>query len=314
MNNQIILHRSLKSPYSQKAMLMLDYENLEWKSVLSSKGVPRPIQEKLVGEYSRRIPVLQVGADLYCDTDMIAKKIAELSGDKNLDRLNFSEEIQKENFRVEDENFMALLGSMSLWNFIVSYLKSIKLKNTFELITDRAKASRGAVNPLKIRTKAEWAKILENDLPRLDKILEENNFLLKTDKPTFYDFTVFTSIWYMDFLNEVKILDKCTNLKAWLTRMNEFSNNHIEEINPIDSLNIAKENTPLPISDELKKSDKIGKPIAVEINDSIAGALQSKLTGILVGEDDYKYIVKRENETVGTVHVHIPKQCYGACG
>lgn len=316
MKNQIILHRSIKSPYSQKAMLMLDYANLDWQSVLSSKGMPRPIQEKLVGEYSRRIPVLQVGADLYCDTDMISRKIAELADKPYLDRLTHSPEIQAKMYTIEQQDWMAVLGSMSIFKFIWTYLRKIPFKDAIELLSDRGKIAKrkDIVNPLTKHSKQAWAKILEKDLRRFNAHLQNQHFLLLKDEPTAYDFTLFTSVWYLDFLNEQKILGKLDSLQNWLARMNQFSNNHIIEIAANESLNIAKTSEPLFVPDELSKSPQIGKTVAVPINDPTAGTLKATLTGILIGEDDYKYIVKRENDDVGTVHVHIPKQCYGACG
>ncbi len=63
----IILHSFPESLFAEKIRLMLGYKNLTWKAVETTIIPPRPDLEPLTGGY-RRTPVLQIGADIYCDT------------------------------------------------------------------------------------------------------------------------------------------------------------------------------------------------------------------------------------------------------
>ena len=62
-----ILYHYPMSPFSEKLRLLLGRLNLQWGSVDVSAQPPRPGLDELVKGY-RRIPVLQIGADVFCDT------------------------------------------------------------------------------------------------------------------------------------------------------------------------------------------------------------------------------------------------------
>jgi glutathione S-transferase len=68
--NDLILHHYASSPFSEKIRLILGYKKLPWKSVLMPPIMPKPDVVALTGGY-RKTPVLQVGADIYCDTALI---------------------------------------------------------------------------------------------------------------------------------------------------------------------------------------------------------------------------------------------------
>src|SRR6187549_2046647 len=70
--NDLILHNYASSPFSEKVRLILGHKKLPWKSVLVPPIMPKPDLTALTGGY-RRTPVLQVGADIYCDTALIAR-------------------------------------------------------------------------------------------------------------------------------------------------------------------------------------------------------------------------------------------------
>src|SRR5512140_1788859 len=58
------------SPFSEKIRLILGYKKLAWKSVIIPHIMPKPDVVALTGGY-RRTPLLQIGADIYCDTALI---------------------------------------------------------------------------------------------------------------------------------------------------------------------------------------------------------------------------------------------------
>src|SRR5258708_19389296 len=70
----IILHHFEKSPFSEKVRVIFGLKNIEWASVLMSRIMPRPELMPLTGGY-RRTPVMQIGADIYCDTQCIIREL-----------------------------------------------------------------------------------------------------------------------------------------------------------------------------------------------------------------------------------------------
>ena len=70
----LILHHYDFSNFAEKARLMLGFKGLAWRSVEQPPILPKPKLVPLTGGY-RRIPILQEGADLWCDTRLIAQEL-----------------------------------------------------------------------------------------------------------------------------------------------------------------------------------------------------------------------------------------------
>ncbi len=65
--SDIILHHYEMSPVSELIRVALGIKNLAWKSVLIPMMAPKPDLIPLTGGY-RKTPVMQIGADIYCDS------------------------------------------------------------------------------------------------------------------------------------------------------------------------------------------------------------------------------------------------------
>src|SRR6476660_8828553 len=78
-----ILHHYPLSPYSEKIRLALGLKGVPGKSVEIPVWTPRPKLTPMTGGY-RRTPILQVGAEFYCDTLHILRAIEELSSSGSL--------------------------------------------------------------------------------------------------------------------------------------------------------------------------------------------------------------------------------------
>ena len=72
--SEIILHHYPTSPYGAMIRMALGIKGLAWRSVIQSNMMPRPHLTPLTGGY-RRIPVMQIGADIYCDTQIILREL-----------------------------------------------------------------------------------------------------------------------------------------------------------------------------------------------------------------------------------------------
>ena len=82
----LILHHYDASPFSEKVRKVFGMTGHAWSSVLTPNMMPKPDLTPLTGGY-RRAPVLQVGADIYCDSMAILDELqrrAPLPGDRGL--------------------------------------------------------------------------------------------------------------------------------------------------------------------------------------------------------------------------------------
>ena len=71
---QLILHHHDPSPFAEKIRLVFGVKSLAWHSVQIPMIMPKPDLTALTGGY-RKTPVLQIGADIYCDTALIAREL-----------------------------------------------------------------------------------------------------------------------------------------------------------------------------------------------------------------------------------------------
>lgn len=72
--SEIILHHYPQSPVTEKVRVGLGIKALAWRSVIIPRIPPKPDLMPLTGGY-RRTPVMQVGADIYCDSQCILREI-----------------------------------------------------------------------------------------------------------------------------------------------------------------------------------------------------------------------------------------------
>ena len=72
--SDMILHHYPTAPFSEKVRVAFGIKGLAWKSVIIPRILPKPDLMPLTGGY-RKTPLLQIGADIYCDTQLILREI-----------------------------------------------------------------------------------------------------------------------------------------------------------------------------------------------------------------------------------------------
>jgi len=72
--SDIILHNYPQSPVAEKVRVVLGIKGLTWHDVEIPRLPPKPLLTPLTGGY-RRTPVMQIGADIYCDSQCIIREL-----------------------------------------------------------------------------------------------------------------------------------------------------------------------------------------------------------------------------------------------
>jgi glutathione S-transferase len=70
----IILHHFDESPFSEKIRIVFGLKDIAWTSGRINRMMPRPDLMPMTGGY-RRTPVMQTGADIYCDSQCILREL-----------------------------------------------------------------------------------------------------------------------------------------------------------------------------------------------------------------------------------------------
>ncbi len=293
-----ILHNYAESPYAEKIRLMLGYAKLSWQSVDVPPQPPRPSLDPLLGGY-RRIPVMQDGADLICDTRLIGAEIAARANRPELAFDSVSADAQAFIDGAEGDVFFAGILAAPKGKMLITMLMKRGL-GLFKFIADRAGAAGDGIGNV---TPKNAKQIWMDHLTRVEERLGDQAFLGGT-APDAQDFAVYHVVWINSILAGGNIGAKDSTLVRWRDRMTAFGHGSPERLSVPAALTIAADATPAPIDAAMAVASQ--KDVTIAPDDYMRDAT----TGTLVGENDHKWIIARQTAGQGTVHVHFPKAGY----
>ncbi|MBU0538553.1 MAG: glutathione S-transferase family protein [Gammaproteobacteria bacterium] len=302
MTESIILHHYDKSPYAEKIRLMFGLTNTSWSSLLSPAWPPRPNLDPLTGGY-RRIPVAQIGADIFCDTALIAQEVARLSGSAALDPTAVDGSALELMKQAEGQAFFAAIGTVPPFRLITTMLQGFGPIGTYRFIKDRVSLLKGGTSR---PPKGDKAKLVMDSLfYALDTRLAEGAWV-GGENPSVADLAVFHPLWLHVSCNR-KPLAASQKIQQWYSRVENIGHGTRSEISQADAFKQARESEPrlLPVS--------VGDaPVAigavVEVAPLDYGVVPVK--GALVAVTESRIIVARETADFGTLHVHFPRAGY----
>ena len=280
----LILHQYDISPYSEKIRGALGFKRLAWLACDQPVIMPKPELTALTGGY-RRIPVLQIGSDIYCDSDLILDEI-----ERRFPAPSFfiCGRATAEAYR--------LLADEKLFPTIVGLLFSGDWDVDAAFIADRSALSGRSFDP-----EARKASIpaLTEALHRYLGVLEaqlEMGAFLTGDKPSAADFHVYHNIAFIRWGKgrTTALLDQHPGLHAWEARMRAIGHGQRGQISRDEALAIARE-TPVA-------AQTIGARVSYGINDANSPAIE----GRLVGETRRRVSILLEGPRIGAVVVHVP--------
>lgn len=296
----LILHHYPTSPFSEKVRIAFGLKRLGWKSVTIPNIMPKPDLMPLTGGY-RKTPVLQVGADIYCDTQLIMLEIEKHAPASPLLPAGREGEARALAMWIDRNIFWAAVG-------VVMGGIGDKLPEAFQ--KDRSEFSGRSFDPAKLKAAAPVA--LQQTYAQLvlaEEMLRDGRAYLLGAEPTLADCALYNPVW---FLKErlgggkaVAPLDRLPLLAAWSDRMKAFGNGTPTEMTAADALAVAKSATPAACSvDPADPSGlKAGQKIAITPDDT--GKVP--VTGTLVGLTPDRLSISRMDERAGEIVVHFPR-------
>lgn len=293
--SELILHHYPMSPFSEKIRVMLGYTGLDWQSVITREMPPRPQLAILAGGY-RKIPVAQIGADIFCDTRTIAAEIATLSGKPRLALEKLTTQQQGFASEVDLEVFIACAIAASTRAMGRKFRQSLSVADMARFIWDRLNFG---LPVLSLRAARQRVRLhLEN----LERMLKQPFLFGK--QPNHADFSTYHSLWFLRDLAESSLLDDYPQTLAWMDRMQAFGHGGRREISAQQALDIAREATPRAIAAVHRKDPQIGQQVRITPSDYG----QIATSGKLVGATPTRWILARDVAEVGSIHLHFPRQ------
>ena len=296
----LILHHFDISPFAEKIRLVFGIKGLSWRSVQIPLIMPKPYLTALTGGY-RKTPVLQIGAEIYCDTNRIALELEHRFPQPSI---------------FPDGN-AAMSIALSFWSNTTFFEPGAGLsmgtnKEIPEaILEDRMKFFNFMdFDTLDEETPHLYTQLLAH-VELVEEQLSDGRRFLFGDNPGMADINAYFVVWMSR--NNVppvsEYFSPYTCMHEWENRMLAIGHGKRVELDAKDALEIAKatdveQGTGVDTNDPL--SLKNGDDVIVEPDDY--GKVP--VTGKLITLNRREVSIKRADPLTGEVNVHFPRAGY----
>ena len=304
---EAVLHHYPISPFAEKVRAMLGFKGLAWKSVQIPLFMPKPDVIALTGG-SRTTPILQLGADIYCDTTLIARVLDRLKPSPSLFPQGETLAVQAAAHFADSVMFGITIpiafqpggGMVKLYypdatpEFLAAFGK------------DRSAMRQGGT--LRRGPLHECKANLLGLLPRIEAQLKGP--YLFGDQACAADFSLYNALWPIWKVEDIRpLLAPFPKTQKLIERIVALGHGKFTEITSSDALQIAKSSRP----------EAVKGAVALE-TDGIALGQQATampvdsgfdpVTGELLNASADEIVLRRTDPRAGTVHVHFPRFGY----
>ena len=291
----IILHHYDTSPFSEKVRLMLGIKRLAWRSVIQPVIMPKPDLVPLTGGY-RRIPVLQIGADVYCDSQVILDELERRHPDPPV---------------VRGADWAVNLWSDRMWfqASVAVIFAGIGDSVPEEFIADREKLSGRPFDVKAMQAAAPFARAQWRAFAAwLEEGLEDADFL-GGSTPSLSDVAVWMNVWWLGGAAREaagELLGGFDRTLAWRDRMRAIGHGQRTETPPPEAVEIARGATPAPAAVDPNDPSglRAGERVVVQADDYGRDPIEGRLVGLSPTR------VSLARDDLDTIHVHFPRAGY----
>ena len=293
---EIILHQYVTSPFSEKIRKIFAHKKISWRSVEQPVIMPKPKLIPLTGGY-RRIPVLQIGADVWCDTGIIIRKIDELFPEPTIYPEGTEAACHMINLFADRRFFFSTTP--------VIFEKLAPLIGK-EFLDDRTRMMRGANFEELTLLAPDARNYVRAYLDNLDRTLACQPFILGSSF-SLADAACFHCVWFLRAEpNAFAMAQKCPSLMKWFERIDAMGHGDVRPMEAEEALRIAKESTPAKNpSTGGADAGEPGPGARVSVTPEDYGF--DPVTGIVTASSTYEIAIEREDSQLGKIVNHFPK-------
>ncbi|MFA7667376.1 MAG: glutathione S-transferase family protein [Burkholderiaceae bacterium] len=302
----LILHHYDFSNYSEKVRLALGYKGLAWSSVVIPPVLPKPDLTPLTGGY-RRTPVLQIGADVYCDTRLILRVLERLAPEPIL----YPEGL------VGMATMIASWAESALVHPLILYVSGINQDALpGELLADRARMRDLPVpsEATVLRAAHRNAPLTRIQLRLIEDMLSDGREWICGGRFSFADLTVVHPLWFITARTDrlKHELEPFPFTRAWMARVLACGHGRSSPMTSAEALAIARDavpgdpgrSTPHP------EDPPLGSEVTIRALDYARDDVQGEL--VLLTDDEVA--IRTRNDQVGEMIVHFPRVGYDLRG
>ncbi|HEY7607906.1 MAG TPA: glutathione S-transferase family protein [Alphaproteobacteria bacterium] len=295
-----ILHQYDSSPFAYKARVCFGFKKLAWRAVNIPIVMPKPLLMPLTGGY-RRTPVMQIGADIYFDTGLIAAELERRHPSPSFYPAG-GEGMAQIFTAWADQNLFLPAANFSL-SLVADRLPT-------EFLEDRAKMMNRPVTPIEKMKAATplFKSQMYLQLDRLANLLSDGRSFLLGETPGLADIAVAHPLW-MAAKNSGKraaaAFDPYPTVRAWIDRVDAIGQGTRTEMSGEEALAVAKAATPETprASEEIEGAPKLGSRVSVMTEDRVPEPVLGEVVMVRRNE----VAIRRSAREVGEVVVHVPR-------
>ena len=294
----IILHHYDTSPYAEKVRTGLGLKGLAWASVELPQIMPKPNLTALTGGY-RKTPVLQIGADNSCDSQLIMRE---------LERRHPTPSFYPAGRGAADALAWWAEKTMFLPAVSIAFAKRPEvLPKGF--LEDRAKFSGRNIDPVvmlaavpnqldQLRAHFDW----------LDQTLADGRSFLQGRAVGLSDLAAYHPVWYLrqNFGSAAAPLDGFPRLLSWAERVAAIGHGRRSPMTSEQALDVARTATSIAKASTDAK-DPIGRKPGQVVSVTPDDTGRDPVIGELVTSGIDEIVIRRRDPAIGEVCVHFPR-------
>ena len=295
----VILHHFPTIAFSEKVRAVFGMKKIAWISVVISRIMPRPDLMPMTGGY-RRTPVMQIGADIYCDTQCIIRELERRFPEPTL----------------FPDGYKGLAAATAMWTDRAFFQSSVNLifgaladKVPQEFIADREKL-RGAKFDVVAMTAAipQMRDQFRAHLQWIEAQLGDNKDWMCDDRVSLCDINACMNVWYarQSLADLDDLLAEFPAIRAWEKRMRAIGHGKSTEMSTQAALEIGTHATP-ETTKQADPHDPNGRKPGdrVEVMPDDYGKIGVR--GEIVALSSEHIAIKRNDPIAGEVIVHFPR-------
>jgi glutathione S-transferase len=297
--SEVILHHYPMSPYAEKARKALGIKKLAWRSVTIPVIMPKPDLMPLTGGY-RKTPVMQIGADIYCDTQLILRELERRFPEPSLYKGSDAGTVNALSFYLDRTLFSPVVG-------LAFGLGERTLPPGFA--EDRAKFSGREFDMERLKKAVPMlVDQLRPQFAWLEAMLVDGRAFLCGEHPTSVDCSAHHLCWFIttNVSANTPPLGELPKLRAWMQRMERVGHGTPTEMSSQDALAVAKAATP-QIEEHGDANDSYGRKLGMRVQVTPDDSGRDPVVGELASLTTYEVVIKRSDPQVGDVAVHFPR-------
>ena len=295
--NTPILYHYPSSPYSEKLRLALGMTGMQWGSVIVSSQPPRPVLDPFLMGY-RRIPVLQVGAHFYCDSQLAIDVLAE-SCDRLVGAAGLSATHEVLRQHAEDRVFFAVIAAVSPMRVLRFLAQDLGLFGTCQFLKDRGRMMKDSTIEKMSRPVA--ARLVEDFVGQLNSLLRLDNFLTGAHAG-YLDLCCYHPLWMASLINSGVISSFPPLVLAWMQRMADIGHGRSMAVLEPQLHDMVIADGGQGFVAEVSGPVKHGSLVSVTPTDYA----RDSTVGYLVAMDGRRSVIKRHLESGDAVFLHFP--------